>query len=77
MSVAYAGKGTHAKNFEGDSVEVDAIPPKALRQIVSGCITRHIDQKAYDSLLYAEAGEREVLMAVARQHEGASDDLPF
>jgi len=54
------------KSFEGESVEVDAIPPKALRQIVSDCITQHIDQKAYDVLMDAEAGEREALMAVAR-----------
>jgi hypothetical protein len=28
-------------------------------------------------LLTAEEGEREALMAVARQHEGFSDELPF
>lgn len=57
---------SRAKGFEGESVEVDAIPPKTLRRIVSDCITRHINQKAYDALMYAEAGEREALMAVAR-----------
>lgn len=60
---------SRVKNFEGESVEVDAIPPKVLRQIVSNCITQHIDQQAYDVLMYAEAGEREALMVVARGYE--------
>lgn len=68
---------SRAKNFIGESVEVDAIPPKVLRQIVSDCITQHVDQKAYDSLMYAEAGEREALTAVARQYEGFSEGLAF
>jgi hypothetical protein len=34
---------SRAKLFSGESVEVDAIPPKVLRALVSDCITRHID----------------------------------
>lgn len=60
---------SRAKGFEGESVEVDAIPPKTLRQIASDCITQHVDKKAYDVLIDAEAGEREALMAVARGYE--------
>lgn len=59
---------THAKNFEGDSVEVDAIPPKTLRELVAFCITQHVDQEAYRVLQHAEHGERETLMAVAQQY---------
>ena len=71
-------KGTHAKNFIGDSTEVDAIPPKTLRRIVSDCITQHIDQRAYDARRQAEAGEREALMAVAAQGLGDYlNELPF
>lgn len=67
---------SRAKGFEGESVEVDAIPPKMLRQIASDCITQHVDQKAYDVLIDAEAGEREALMAVARGYE-TDGGLPF
>jgi hypothetical protein len=55
---------SRAKGFIGESVEVDAIPPKVLRQIVSRCITRHIDDDAYDVLLKAEEGERATLMSL-------------
>lgn len=68
---------TRVKNFDGESVEVDAIPPKELRKIVSDCITQHIDHDAYEVLQQAEAGEREVLMAMARNYASASEDLPF
>lgn len=53
---------SRSKNFIGESVEVDALPPRTLRGIVSACITQHIDRHAYSSLLAAEQGEKEVLM---------------
>ena len=31
------------EGFKGESVEVDAIPPRKLRDLVSECITTHID----------------------------------
>jgi hypothetical protein len=55
---------SRAKGFIGESVEVDAIPPKVLRQIVSECITQHIDDDAYDMLLKAEEGERATLFSL-------------
>jgi hypothetical protein len=54
-------KGTHAQGFEGDSVEVDAIPPDDLRDLCMRCITRHIDGDALDSMKQAEQAERETL----------------
>lgn len=51
--------GTHAKMFEGDSVELDAIPPKTLKWLIEWCITHQIDQRAYDGLRISEANERE------------------
>jgi hypothetical protein len=56
---------SRAKNFIGESVEVDAIMPAVLRRMVSDCITPHIDQQAYQNLLYAEAGEREALLKMS------------
>ena len=37
---------TRAKKFIGTSVELDAIPASKLRELVRGCIERHIDQGA-------------------------------
>jgi len=45
-------------------VEVDAIPPKVLRQIVSDCITQHVDDRAYNVMMAAEASERGALMSL-------------
>jgi hypothetical protein len=55
---------SRAKGFIGESVEVDAIPPKVLRQIVSQCITQHINNDAYDVMLKAEESERTTLMSL-------------
>jgi hypothetical protein len=55
---------SQAKSFVGESVEVDAIPPKVLRQLVSECITQHIDDDAYDVLLKAEESEPATLLSL-------------
>jgi hypothetical protein len=44
-----------AKKSEGDSVELDTIPPATLRALVEECIVRHIDAKAWKQ---REAQER-------------------
>lgn len=58
---------SRARNFTGESVEVDAIPPASLREMVSDCITQHVDESAYQVLLQAERSEREVLMSLAKK----------
>ena len=35
---------SRARGFDGGSVEVDAIPPTVLRQIIEDAITQHIDR---------------------------------
>lgn len=52
---------TRSKGFDGESVEVDAIPPGQLRQMVEDAITSHIDEEALDAELQTEALERETL----------------
>jgi hypothetical protein len=52
---------THAKGFEGRSVEVDAIPAARLRQLVRDCIEQHVDQEQYRVTQSAERREREIL----------------
>jgi hypothetical protein len=49
-----------SKGFEGESVEVDAIEPTRLRQIVRECIERHVDRRALAVLKTAERSEREL-----------------
>ncbi len=56
---------TRSKSFAGDSVELDAIPPDELRNLVRACIERHIDRHRLDVTLAAEKSEREVLMEIA------------
>jgi hypothetical protein len=56
---------TRARSFEGGSVEVDAIPPTVLRQIVEGAIRQHIDADALRVTEEAERSEREVLTRMA------------
>lgn len=56
---------SRAKNFEGESVEVDAIPPNELRKLLESAIQQHIDPHAMDMALRIEEQERETLKAFA------------
>ncbi len=58
---------TRSKNFEGESVEVDAISPQDLRAICESCITRHIDEDALAVVEQAEASERNWLLQLAER----------
>jgi len=51
------GRGLH----EGESVEVDALPPATLLGLVRGAIDRHVDPARVALLEAAEASERELL----------------
>ena len=48
-------------SFAGESVELDAIPPNRLRDLVEGCIREHLDENVWGSLQVAEESERELL----------------
>lgn len=54
-----------AGRFLGGSVEVDAISPNTLRQIVEQAITRHIDQHELEITRAVEEQEREGLRSLA------------
>ena len=58
-----------SKNFTGGSIEVDAIPPNDLRELVQKCITRHIDAGALQGLLDTERMERETIEKIAWTYE--------
>jgi hypothetical protein len=51
----------HARGFEGESVELDALPPRELRRMVREVIERHITRKALQALRVAEESERDLL----------------
>jgi hypothetical protein len=52
---------TRARYFEGESVEVDAIPPKELRRLIQDAIGQHVDRRILERTRRAEQGEREFL----------------
>ncbi len=55
---------TRAKNFKGESVEVDAIHPDTLREMVRKCIIQHIDDEILENTHRIEQAERETLSEV-------------
>lgn len=58
---------SRAKNFQGESVEVDAIPPTTLRAIVRAAIEQHIDPLALAMTQVAEESERQILFRMSGQ----------
>jgi hypothetical protein len=55
----------HAKDFDGESVELDAMPSATLRCLVRECIERHIDPDVLRRTRLAEAVEKDSLRRVA------------
>ena len=56
---------SRSRTFQGESVEVDAIPPSDLRELVNRCIIRHVDFFALQALKVAEESERDLLIRMA------------
>lgn len=52
---------TRAKNFQGGSVEVDAIPPTKLRELAEERIERHVDERQLQVTYEAERSEQNIL----------------
>jgi hypothetical protein len=61
-----------AKRFEDDSVEVDAIPSRQLRELVTVCIEGHVDQHQLKVLQATEAEERRLFMEMVATFDGSS-----
>lgn len=53
----------HAKGFAGRSVELDALPPRILRDMVRRVIEQHISAAETEALRAVEDSERELLRA--------------
>jgi hypothetical protein len=57
----------HAKNFDGDSVELDALPPRVLRDMVHEVIGRHISPRELEVLRASEESEREIIRKLSTE----------
>jgi hypothetical protein len=68
-------KESDRRAFEGETTQVEAIPPDALVEIITDAITDRIDQAAYDAVLAeensAKAQFRRSLIPALRQIRGA------
>ncbi|UCC31056.1 MAG: hypothetical protein JSU86_02030 [Phycisphaerales bacterium] len=62
---------TRAKGFKGESVDVDAIPPKILRELAVQCIVQHIDEAALERTQRVEAAERKAIYEIIETAEVA------
>src|SRR5438093_8285582 len=68
---------SRAKAFgHAESVELDAIHPETLRDLVRERIERHIDGHELSVLRAAEASEREILRALAKTSQAAGEAAP-
>jgi hypothetical protein len=63
---------SRAKNFTGESVELDAIPAEKIRELVRSCIERHVDQQQLKLLRIAEESERGFLKKWAEVVKGGA-----
>lgn len=52
---------SRSKTFGGESVEVDAIPPSQIRNLVYDCISQHADPRELERIEAIEEAERESL----------------
>jgi hypothetical protein len=58
---------SRAKNFRGESVELDAVHPDALREIVLEAIEQHLPKHQLEVLAVAEESEREQIKIFAQE----------
>ena len=60
------GTDSRAGSFAGGSVDVDALPPSLLRQIVETAIVQHLDPEALRRTQLHQASDRGLLQSFAR-----------
>jgi hypothetical protein len=63
---------TRSKNFGDISVELDAIEPDKLRDLVRHHIERHLPRREFEILKAAEESEREILLDIVNRLQVAS-----
>lgn len=60
---------SRSKTFKGESVEVDAIEPNALRELCESKILQHVDQHQLEAMKIVEREERRTLRGIIEQLE--------
>ncbi len=65
---------SRARNFVGDSVEVDAIDPRKLVELASAAIEVHVDSGALAKTKMIEQAERATLAGIMERLNGGRDD---
>jgi hypothetical protein len=63
---------SRSRGFDGESVELDAIAPSDLRDLVRGAIEDHLPEGALDAVRVAETSEREILTRIAETMRGSA-----
>jgi hypothetical protein len=63
---------TRSKNFEGDSVELDAVPADLLRELARECIEQHVDSHQLSVLQKTEEEERRQLLEMVETFNGGA-----
>jgi hypothetical protein len=53
------------KGFQGETVEIEALPSPQLRRLVRECILTHVDEAQWQVLATAEENERQILTWLA------------
>lgn len=66
---------SRAAGFAGDSVELDAIEPDVLRQMVNDSIERYVDHRQLAVIREAETSERELFKRLAGCDPDELDDF--
>ena len=61
---------THSPDFEGDSVELDAIMPDELKSLVGEAIEEHVDSRKLEVVLEYERSERQQIETIAAAIDG-------
>lgn len=61
---------SRSKNFEGESVEVDAIPPDTLRNLLNNLIESHVDEGSLAATIATEEAERATLDNIIKHRNG-------
>jgi hypothetical protein len=64
-------QSTHARAWDGGTVEAEAVPARITRQIVREAIERHLDLHEVGVMETTEESEREWLTAIAKSMEAA------
>jgi hypothetical protein len=63
---------TRSRSFDGESVELDAIPPEDLRDLVRSVIEGHVDDNVLEATQAAEQSERNILTEIAATARGGA-----